>query len=180
MASSERLPLLIMAGGTGSRMNLSDKGLLIIRGDTIIGRNLKLLENSVGKVYMATSPNTENTEKFFHDKATIIRTSGEDYSMDVGEALKSINVFPILTIPSDIYFRDSKVLEGFLKEANDRGKGIISLLIEGLFCGVSVFMDRPENVETDDFIPYNVTEKEAYNINTVEDFFLILNRLKKE
>ncbi len=179
MENNSNINLLIMAGGTGSRMNLSDKGLLMIRGETIVERNLKLLENIAGNIYIAVSPNTEKTESFFKDKATIIKTSGKDYSIDVGVALDAINSYPILVLPADMYIKDSGVLENIVRMAFEKGKGITSMLIEGLFCGVSVFMDKPDNVDTEDFYAYNVTEQQAYNINTVEDFFLILNRLKK-
>lgn len=180
MENNDKINLLIMAGGTGSRMNLSDKGLLMIRGQTLIERNMKLLENSVNKIYIAVSSNTEKTEGYFKDKAIVIRTSGRDYSQDIGTALESVETYPVLVIPADVYIRDVDVLNNLIDIAKKNGKGITSMLIEGLFCGISVFMEKPENVDTKNFYGYNVTEQQAYNINTVEDFFLILNRLRKE
>lgn len=180
MENDNKINLLIMAGGTGSRMNLSDKGLLMIRGETLVDRNLKLLEDCVKKVYMAVSPNTEKTANYFKDRVTIIKTAGNDYSTDIGVALEALDSFPVLVMPADIYIRDLTVVTNLIDMAREKGKGITSMLIEGLFCGVSVFMEKPKDVETEDFYGYNVTEKQAYNINTVEDFFLILNRLRKE
>jgi GTP:adenosylcobinamide-phosphate guanylyltransferase len=54
------------------------------------------------------------------------------------------------------------------------------MLIEGLFCGVSIFFSPPDDVKSEEFQSFDVSEKQAYNVNTVEDFFLILNRLKKQ
>ncbi|MCI2413506.1 MAG: NTP transferase domain-containing protein, partial [Cuniculiplasma sp.] len=71
-----KLPLVIMSGGTGSRMNMPDKGLLMIRGETLIGRNLKFLEEVAKPVYLAVTPNTEITEKYYSEKLEIIKTSG--------------------------------------------------------------------------------------------------------
>ncbi|MHB1622029.1 MAG: NTP transferase domain-containing protein [Cuniculiplasma sp.] len=175
-----KIPLLIMAGGIGTRMNMPDKGLLMIRGETLIGRNAKLLEPLVKPVYLIVAPNNDITEKYFAEKMKILWSEGEPYSQDLGKVLKVVNSFPILVIPGDVYFRSQEVIENFLNEAKKNGKGITSLLIEGTFCGVSVFFSSPESIKNEDFFSYNVSEKDAYNINTVEDFFLILNRLKTQ
>ncbi len=175
-----KLPLVIMSGGTGSRMNMPDKGLLMIRGETLIGRNLKFLEEVAKPVYLAVTPNTEITEKYYSEKLEIIKTSGSGYSEDLGKVLKRINAYPIMVIPGDIYFSDQEVVNSFIAFAKKSGRGIVSMLIEGLFCGVSIFFSPPDDVKSEEFQSFDVSEKQAYNVNTVEDFFLILNRLKKQ
>ena len=174
-----KLPLIIMAGGTGTRMNMPDKGLLMIQGETLIGRNLKILKEKTEPVYLVVTPHTEITEKYYSETLKIIKTTKKGYAEDLGDVLRKVNSYPVMVIPGDIYFSEEEILENFIDTALKIGKGIVSMLVEGLFCGVSLFFSPPDNVKSDDYSSFDVSEKQAYNVNTVEDFFLILNRMKK-
>jgi GTP:adenosylcobinamide-phosphate guanylyltransferase len=172
------IPLLIMAGGSGTRMNFSDKGLLMVKGETLITRNINMFRHDFKPIYIAISTRTVMTEKYFRDKEKLIETTGEDYTKDISLALKEISMYPLLVLPSDVFIRSADVILNFLDFAKKKGKGISSLLIEGLFCGISIFYGDPTKISADEFYVYNVAEKDVYNINTVEDFFLIINKLK--
>ena len=174
-----KLPLLIMAGGVGSRIDFPDKGILMFHGQTLIDRSTGMLKDYVKNVFIATSPNTVITTEYYNKKYAIIETEGKGYSKDLSDSLRKIGLFPILVIPSDLYISHEAVIHRFMNEALHRKTGIVSMLIGGLFCGFSLFFSTPEMVEEDKFYYVNFTERDAYNINTKVDYYLLLNRTEK-
>ena len=171
-----KLPILVMAGGIGSRMDFPDKGILMFHGKTLIDRSLNMLKDNTKNVFIATSEKTKITKEYYENRYRIIETDGHGYSMDLSSVLGKIGVYPIMVIPSDLYISHESVIQRFMNEALHRNSGIVSMLIGGLFCGLSIFFSNPENVEEDKFYYVNFTERDAYNINTKIDYYLLLNR----
>lgn len=174
-----RLPLLIMAGGMGSRMDFPDKGILMFHGKTLIDRSVNMLKDYTKNVFIATSENTKITKEYYGKKYSVIETGGHGYSKDLAGAIEKIGVYPMITIPSDLYISHESVIDRFMNEALHRNSGIVSMLIGGLFCGLSIFFSNPENVDEDKFYYVNFTERDAYNINTKVDYYLLLNRTER-
>lgn len=171
--------ILVMAGGTGSRMDFPDKGILLIQGQTLIGRNLSMLSAYSDEIYIAVSDKTEITRKVFEGKHEVIETPGRGYSEDLNFCLKKIGRYPVFTIAADLFIEEPDVIKTFLDFANSKGKGIISMLSDGLFCGMSYFFSDPEKIPEDEFFTLDVKGKLVRNINTTIDFFALINRMKR-
>ena len=177
--NNAKFPLLVMAGGMGSRMDFPDKGILMFHGNTLIDRGVNMLKDYTKNVFIATSDNTRITKEYYGNKYKIIETGGHGYSTDLSSVLGKIGVYPIIVIPSDLYISHESVIQRFMNEALHRNSGIVSMLIGGLFCGLSIFFSNPESVEEDKFYYVNFTERDAFNINTKIDYYLLLNRAER-
>ncbi|MGP6293875.1 NTP transferase domain-containing protein [Caldiplasma sukawensis] len=163
-------PVLIMAGGKGTRMGISDKGLLMAHGEMLIERNIRLLREYADRIYIATSPFTLKTEKVFKDKYHIIRTEGSGYSVDLAKALEKIGKYPIMVLSSDIYFADPEVPKDFIEKSFNFYNGITNILSDNMFCGVSIFFQNPEMVTSDYYKNFNYSSSRVLNINDIDTF----------
>ena len=171
--------ILVMAGGTGSRMDFPDKGILLVQGQTLIGRNLSMLSSYSDEIYIAVSPKTTITKKVFENTYKIIETEGNGYSEDLNYSLKRIDSYPILTVAADLFIEKPDVIRKFIEFARTKGKGIVTLLSDGLFCGLSYFFSDPERIGEELFFTMDVKGKQVRNINTTIDFFALINRMNK-
>ena len=102
-----KVPVLIMAGGKGKRMELTvEKPLLPFMGKPLIEYAVDAARSArqVSKFFVVTSPNTPDTEaKCISDGLPIINTNGRGYHDDLRQAiLKAHLPFPVLVIPSDL------------------------------------------------------------------------------
>lgn len=180
MEESEPLfRILVMAGGTGSRMDFPDKGILLVQGQTLIERNMQLLSRYSDDIYIAVSPKTLITKKVFEKKYKIIETEGRGYSEDLIYSLKKIGKYPVLTIAADLFIETPDVIMDFLAFSFSKGNGIITMLADGLFCGLSYFFSDPETIGEESFYTLDVKGKQVRNINTTIDFFALINRMNK-
>ncbi len=172
--------ILVMAGGTGSRMDFPDKGILMVQGKTLIQRNLDILSKYSDKIYISVSDKTGITEKMYRDKYEIIRTPGQGYPSDLEYSMKYMDKYPVLTVASDLYFEDTRVIDEFINFAMSTGKGVVTLLADGLFCGMSIFFSDPEKIGYDDYYNYDAKKRGIRNINTTLDFFALLNKINRK
>ncbi|MCL4350204.1 MAG: NTP transferase domain-containing protein [Candidatus Thermoplasmatota archaeon] len=175
-SDSGKFPMLIMAGGTGSRMDFPDKGILMVKGKTLIDRNVDLLSQYTENAFIATTKSTVITKEYYYGKFPVLETEGRGYSEDLSDALSKIGTYPILVVPSDLYIYHPEVVNRFMKEALYRKKGVVSMLIGGIFSGFSLYFSKPQDVDEDHFYYINFTERDACNVNTRVDYYLLLNK----
>ncbi len=101
------MEVLINAGGKGTRMGACgiEKPMQIIGGKPTVGRVVDAMLESkyVDRILVSVSPNTVKTEEYLIDRGIdVIRTSGEDFMMDMRESFKAMNGKYVMVCPSDV------------------------------------------------------------------------------
>ena len=107
---------LINAGGKGTRMGPCgiEKPMQIIGGKPTVGRvvDAMLGASAVDRILVSVSPNTVKTEEYLKDRGVeVIRTSGEDFMMDMRESFSVLNGEYVMVCPSDIPLLNSRVVD---------------------------------------------------------------------
>lgn len=107
---------LINAGGKGSRMGACgiEKPMQIIGGVPAIRHVVDAMRAAkhIHRIIVSVSHNTYETERYLRDIGVeTIRTSGEDFMMDIHEAFELLHGDYVLTCPSDIPLLKSSVID---------------------------------------------------------------------
>lgn len=103
-----KIPALIMAGGKGKRMELTnvEKPLINFLGKPLIDWVIDAVRSAkkVSEFYVVTSDNTPETEKkCLKQGLKIIRTNAKGYHDDLKQAVLQANLnCPVLTMPADL------------------------------------------------------------------------------
>ena len=98
---------LINAGGKGTRMGACgiEKPMQVIGGRPTVGRVVDAMLNStaIDRVLVSVSPNTVKTEEYLRDRGIeVIRTSGDDFMMDMRESFSVLSGDYVMVCPSDL------------------------------------------------------------------------------
>jgi adenosylcobinamide-phosphate guanylyltransferase len=186
---------LVMAGGRGTRMMLSEeKPLLKIGGKTVIEHVLAALENAekVDSIVVAVSDYTPKTAKLMAKfPVTVIKTPGKEYVSDMGYAVKKLHLRMVLAIAADLLLITSEVIDDIVERYEQCGKPALAVVVpmetkeklglggEYTFevenrlvvpAGINVIDGRRIDEEELDQEIYVVDRKEvAVNINTVQE-----------
>jgi adenosylcobinamide-phosphate guanylyltransferase len=186
---------LVMAGGKGTRMMLSEeKPLLKIGGKTVIEHVLAALENAekVDSIVVAVSDYTPKTAKLMAKfPVTVIKTPGKEYVSDMGYAVKKLQLRMVLAIAADLLLITSEVIDDIVERYEQCGKPALAVVVpmetkeklglggEYTFevenrlvvpAGINVIDGRRIDEEELDQEIYVVDRKEvAVNINTVQE-----------
>ncbi|TRO41373.1 GTP--adenosylcobinamide-phosphate guanylyltransferase [Candidatus Bathyarchaeota archaeon] len=186
---------LVMAGGKGSRMALSEeKPLLQVGGKHVIEHVLNALKNSknVDCVVVAVSDYTPKTAKLLSKlQFSVIKTPGKEYVSDMGYAVKALKLQTVLAIGADFPLITAEVIDDILGYYKRCGKPALSVAVSietkvklGLSgkygfelngkylipAGINVIDGRRINEEELDEEIYLLDRKEvAVNINTVQE-----------
>jgi adenosylcobinamide-phosphate guanylyltransferase len=186
---------LVMAGGRGTRMMLSEeKPLLKIGGKTVIEHVLAALENAekVDSIVVAVSDYTPETAKLMAKfPVTVIKTPGKEYVSDMGYAVKKLHLRMVLAIAADLLLITSEVIDDIVERYEQCGKPALAVVVpmetkeklglggEYTFevenrlvvpAGINVIDGRRIDEEELDQEIYVVDRKEvAVNINTVQE-----------
>jgi adenosylcobinamide-phosphate guanylyltransferase len=186
---------LVMAGGKGTRMMLSEeKPLLKIGGKTVIEHVLAALENAekVDSIVVAVSDYTPETAKLMAKfPVTVIKTPGKEYVSDMGYAVKKLHLRMVLAIAADLLLITSEVIDDIVERYEQCGKPALAVVVpmetkeklglggEYTFevenrlvvpAGINVIDGRKIDEEELDQEIYVVDRKEvAVNINTVQE-----------
>ncbi len=186
---------LVMAGGKGSRMALSEeKPLLKVGGKHVIEHVLNALKNSknVDCVVVAVSDYTPKTAKLLSKlQFSVIKTPGKEYVSDMGYAVKALKLQTVLAIGADFPLITAEVIDDILGYYKRCGKPALSVAVSietkvklGLSgkygfelngkylipAGINVIDGRRINEEELDEEIYLLDRKEvAVNINTVQE-----------
>ncbi len=109
---------LVMAGGKGTRMDISEEKLLLQHKKPLVLHVIDALEQSkcFSKVIAATSPNSPNTEKLLLDSGiTILKTKGQGYVPDLNFALSTFDE-PVFVVSADLPLLDHTVIRDLVSQ----------------------------------------------------------------
>ncbi len=186
---------LVMAGGKGSRMALSEeKPLLQVGGKPVIEHVLAALKKAkkIYSVVVAVSDYTPKTEKLlskFH--VSVIKTPGKEYVSDMGYAVRTLKLQTVLAIGADFPLITAEVIDAIVEYYERCGKPALSVAVSmetkaklGLSgkygfefngkhvvpAGINVIDGRKINEdELDEEIYVSDRKEVAVNINTVQE-----------
>ena len=125
---------LVMAGGKGTRMVLSEeKPLLRVGGKPIIEHVLAALKNAkkVDSIVVAVSDYTPKTARLMAKfPVTVIKTPGEEYVSDMGYAIKRLKLRTVLAIAADLPLITSEVVDAVVESYEQCGKPALSVVVQ--------------------------------------------------
>jgi adenosylcobinamide-phosphate guanylyltransferase len=196
---------LVMAGGKGTRMMLSEeKPMLKIGGKTVIEHVLAALENAgkVDSIVVAVSDYTPKTAKLMAKfPVAVIKTPGKEYVSDMGYAVKKLQLRMVLAIAADLLLITGEVIDDIVERYEQCGKPALAVVVpmetkeklglggEYTFevenrlvvpAGINVIDGRRIDEEELDQEIYVVDRKEvAVNINTVQELKIAENLFTK-
>jgi len=186
---------LVMAGGKGTRMALSEeKTLLKIGGKTVIEHVLVALKNAekVESIVVAVSDYTPKTAKFMTKfSAKVIKTPGNEYVSDMGYAVKKLKLQTVLAVAADLPLITGEVIDDIVERYEQCGKPALTVVVpmetkeklglggEYAFevrnklvvpAGINVIDGRRiDEKELDEEICVVDNEEVAVNINTIQE-----------
>lgn len=185
-----------MAGGKGSRMNLSEEKLLLEYKKPVILHVVDALKNSkcFSQIVAAASQNSPKTKALLEkNEIKVIETTGKGYVEDLNVVLRSISDY-VLVVSGDLPLLDAQIIK---KIASQKSNNVwISYLVtkeyldlynikpqyttrfenkECVFTGISlVNAKKISNLDSvkEDYIILD-DKRIAININTKEDLALL-------
>jgi adenosylcobinamide-phosphate guanylyltransferase len=124
---------LVMAGGKGARMALSEeKPLIRVGGNAVIEHVLTALKNAkkVNSIVVAVSDYTPKTAKLMLQfPVSVIKTPGKEYVSDMRYAVKSLNLRSVLAIGADLPLITSEVVDAIVDCYERCGKPALSVVV---------------------------------------------------
>jgi len=124
---------LVMAGGRGTRMALSEeKPLLRVGGKPVIEYVLTALKNAkkVNAIVVAVSDYTPKTAKLMPQfQVSVIKTPGKEYVSDMRYAVKSLSLQSVLAIGADLPLITGKVVDVIVNCYERCGKPALSVVV---------------------------------------------------
>jgi adenosylcobinamide-phosphate guanylyltransferase len=124
---------LVMAGGKGTRMALSEeKPLLKVGGKTVIEHVLTALENAekVDSIVVAVSDYTPKTARFMAKfPVKVIKTPGKEYVSDMGYAVKRLKLQMILAVAADLPLITGETIDDIVERYEQCGKPALTVVV---------------------------------------------------
>jgi len=190
-----KVTALVMAGGKGKRLALSEEKPLLQVGDRpVIEHVLAALKEAkkVESIIVAVSPYTPKTAMHLENLGTeVVQTPGKGYVYDMGYAIKKLHLKTALTLASDLPLITGKVVDEVVEKYERCGKPALSVVVtiatkEKLGLGRDYVFELDKQLvapaginildgrhigdrELDQVYCLIDTEEVAVNINTVED-----------
>ena len=187
---------LVMAGGKGTRMDISNEKLLLEYKKPIIFQVIDALKNShcFSKVIVATSPNSPDTKRALEkDGIETLPTPGNGYANDLNFLLQKLDGF-VFVISGDLPLLDEEIVQDMINFNSEctwssflvsekflNSLGLESNLlvkynnIECAYTGVSIInADKIKDLSlvSENYIILN-DKRIAFNLNTKEDYELL-------
>jgi adenosylcobinamide-phosphate guanylyltransferase len=117
---------LVMAGGKGTRMGLSEEKLLLKYKKPVIFHVIDALNNSgcFSKIMVATSPNSPNTVQVLEQKGIkTLGTPGKGYSSDLNFLLQNMDLISnslssrfLFVVSGDLPLLDEKIIQVMIEK----------------------------------------------------------------
>jgi adenosylcobinamide-phosphate guanylyltransferase len=196
---------LVMAGGKGTRMALSEeKPLLQVGGKPVIQHVITALKNAkkISAIVVAVSDYTPKTAKAMKElPVSVIKTPGKGYVSDMGYAIRSLRLRTVLAIGADLPLVTAEIIDAIVERYERCGKPTLSVVVskemktqlglDGKYgyelngthvvpAGINVidgWMINEEELEQEIYV---LDRKEvAMNINTIQELRIAENLLKK-
>jgi adenosylcobinamide-phosphate guanylyltransferase len=171
---------IIMAGGRGSRMNLSEEKLLLKYKKPMILHVADALKDSncFSKIIFITSPNSPKTKKLLlENKFEIVDSPGMDYVSDLNTILKSYDE-SVFIISGDLPLIDSKIVQDMIKFYDPKNICTTILVTKkfheslGLSSSYDVVFRNQSCVYTGISM---INPKNISNLENIEESFVILD-----
>jgi adenosylcobinamide-phosphate guanylyltransferase len=186
---------LVMAGGKGTRMALSEeKPLLQVGGKPVIEHVLAALKNAkrVRSIVVAVSDYTPKTAELMRRfPVSVIKTPGKEYVSDMGYAVRTLGLQTVLAVGADLPLITAEAIDAILEFYERCGKPALSVVVSmemkarlglgGKYgfelngkrvvpAGINVIDGRRiDEEELDEEIFVSDREEVAMNINTVQE-----------
>ena len=187
---------LVMAGGKGSRMNLSEEKLLLKYKKPVILHVVDALKNSecFSQIVAATSQNSPKTKNLLEENGIkVFETLGNGYVKDLNTVLKSFDDY-VLVVSGDLPLLDEQIIKQIANQKSDNvwlsflvTKEFLDLYnikqqyqtrFEGkecVFTGISLV--NAKKISSLDSVKENYVilddKRIAFNLNTKEDLALL-------
>jgi adenosylcobinamide-phosphate guanylyltransferase len=124
---------LVMAGGKGKRMALSEeKPLLQVGGKHVIEHVIAALRNAkkVESVVVAVSDFTPKTAKLMSElHVATIKTPGKEFVSDMGYAVKTLNLRTVLAIGADFPLITGGIIDNIVERYERCGKSALTVVV---------------------------------------------------
>ena len=171
---------LVMAGGKGTRMDISNEKLLLEYKKPVIFHVIDALKNShcFSKVIAATSQNSPDTKQALEQRGIeTLTTSGSGYTSDLNFLLQSMDGF-VFVISGDLPLLDEKIIQDITEKFNSESvwtsflssKEFLNSL--GLESSLLVNSDNIECTYTGISI---INANKIKNLNSVKENYIILD-----
>lgn len=190
---------LINAGGKGTRMGHTtvEKPLQPVGGAPVIQHVIDAMQGAteIDRILVSVSPHTVNTERYLKDRGIeTIRTSGEDFMMDLRKSFSILEGDHVLTCPSDVPFVTPAIFDRTIRSFRPEMQSLIVMISadtvvnkgvtpsytmelngrEWVLSGVTV-MDRKATMEgkylNEEYL-FTDWEELAMNLNTQDELSL--------
>jgi adenosylcobinamide-phosphate guanylyltransferase len=194
---------LVMAGGKGTRMHLTEeKPLIKICGKPVIEYVIAALKNSnkIDSIIVAVTDWTPKTAKYLSQfPVKVVVTPGKDYVSDMGYASKNLKLGVFLAIAADLPLVTSQTVDAVVERYERCGKPALTVAVsletktklcmsieysfkmdnkEVVPVGINV-IDGHKRYGDQDIFLLDLPEL-AVNINTVEELHLAERLLSKK
>jgi adenosylcobinamide-phosphate guanylyltransferase len=124
---------LVMAGGKGTRMSLSEeKPLLRVGTKTLIEHVLSALKNAerISDIAVAVSRYTPRTARLMHKLGmSVIKTPGKGFVPDMGYAVRALGLKSVLAISADLPLIKADIVDGIVEFYEKCGKPALSVVV---------------------------------------------------
>jgi len=128
-----KVTALVMAGGRGTRMALTDeKPLLKVGGRPAIEYVLQALNAAkrVDEVVVTVSDYTPKTTEYLAGfPVKVLKTPGKEYVTDMGYAVKALKLETIITISADMPFINAATIDDILQHYATCGKPALTVAV---------------------------------------------------
>ena len=112
---------LVMAGGKGGRMNLSEEKLLLKYKKPVVLHVVDALKNSecFSQIVAATSQNSPKTKKLLEENGIkVFETLGNGYVKDLNAVLRSFDDY-VLVVSGDLPLLDEQIIKQIASQKSD-------------------------------------------------------------
>ena len=171
---------LVMAGGMGTRMNLSDEKLLLEYKKPIILNVIDSLKNShcFSKVIAATSPNSPNTKQVLEQREIeTLATPGNGYVSDLNFLLQKMDEF-VFVISGDLPLLDEKIIQIVTEKFNSKNVWTSFLVSKKFLDSLGLESELLINSDNIDCVHTGISiinSNKIKNLNPVEENYIILD-----
>jgi adenosylcobinamide-phosphate guanylyltransferase len=124
---------LVMAGGKGTRMSLSEeKPLLRVGTETLIEHVLSALKSAqkISDIVVAVSHYTPFTARLMHELGVpVIETPGKGFVPDMGYAVRTLGLKAVLAISADLPLIRANIVDAIVEVYENCGKPALSVVV---------------------------------------------------